>query len=393
MRLKTPIRLVAVMFVCLAAFLAVDAGPRDDQWKKVQDAVKKGLPKTAIENLQPIIDSAIRDKAYPEALKAIAQKIALEGTIQGNKPEEKIIRMEAELAKAPKEMVPVMDGLLAHWYWHFFQQNRWRFVGRTATGEQPGTDILSWDLPRILAEVDKRFTKALAADKELKAIPIGTYDAIIERGSLPDSYRPTLFDFLAFDALEFYSSGEQAGAKAEDNFELMATSPIFAPANEFRKWEVATTDTDSPIVKAIKLYQALLQFHENDKDQTAYLDADLLRLNFGYNKALGEEKTATYKAVLKSFADKNSKHELSSKALYYLANAIHGEGDYVEGAQDRHARAKRLSPNRSAASSASTSSRRSKPNRPRSRPNGSGTSRIRAFRCATQISPKPTSAS
>jgi len=99
------------------------AGPRDAQWKAVEDAVNRGLPKTAITNLEPIIQGALMDKAYAEAVKAIGKKIALEGNIQGNKPEEKITRLEAEIAKAPREMVPVMDTLLAHWYWHYFQQN------------------------------------------------------------------------------------------------------------------------------------------------------------------------------------------------------------------------------------------------------------------------------
>ena len=330
MRLQTTVRLSAVVAVALLAFVIVGAGPRDDQWKKVNDAVKKGLPKTAIEALQPIIDQAMRDKAYPEAIKAIGQKIALEGNIQGNKPEEKITRMQAEIAKAPKEMVPVMDALLAHWYWQYFQQNRWRIMQRTQTGQSPGNDILTWDLPRILAEVDKQFTKALSADKELKATPIAAYDALLVKGSLPDSYRPTLYDFIAHDALSFYITPEQAGAKAEDNFELLATMPIFAPADEFRKWEINTTDTDSRLVKAIKLYQQLLQYHEKDTDPTAYLDVDLIRLNFGYNKAFGDEKTATYKAILKSFADKYAKHELSSRALADLAGVYHADGDLVE---------------------------------------------------------------
>src|SRR6476661_543039 len=99
---------------------SVFAGPRDAQWKRVEDAIRQGLPKTAITNLEPIIAGAIKDKAYAEAVKAIGKKIALEGNIQGNKPEEKITRLEAEMAKAPKEMVPVLDTLLAHWYWEYF---------------------------------------------------------------------------------------------------------------------------------------------------------------------------------------------------------------------------------------------------------------------------------
>src|SRR5437762_14286148 len=134
--MKLVIEIIALLVM---PFLVLEAGasPRDAQWKKVQDAIQKGLPKTAITNLEPIIQGALKDKAYAEAVKAIGQRIALEGNIQGNKPEEKIVRLEAEIAKAPKEMVPVLDTLLADWYWHYFQQNKWRFMLRTATAQQP----------------------------------------------------------------------------------------------------------------------------------------------------------------------------------------------------------------------------------------------------------------
>ena len=54
---------------------------------------------------------------------------------------------------------------------------------------------------------------------------------------MPDSYRPTLYDFVAHQALEFYNSGEQAAAKAEDAFELSADSPIFRPGGGVRRLE------------------------------------------------------------------------------------------------------------------------------------------------------------
>src|ERR1039458_4916941 len=64
--------------------------------------------------------------------------------------------LEAEIAKAPKEMAPLMDTLLAEWYWQYFQQNRWRFMQRTAIAEQPGKDFTTWDLPRLL---DRKSTR------------------------------------------------------------------------------------------------------------------------------------------------------------------------------------------------------------------------------------------
>ncbi len=158
MKRRLAIILLGALFIGL--FSLSWAGPRDSQWKQVDEAIQKGLPKTAIEHLEPIIAAAIKDKAYPEAIKAVGKKIALEGNIQGNKPEEKITRLQAEIAKSPKEMQPVMKAILAHWYWQYFQHNRWRFVQRTATAEPPGDDILTWDLSRILAEIDKQFQAA-----------------------------------------------------------------------------------------------------------------------------------------------------------------------------------------------------------------------------------------
>ena len=62
-------------------------------------------------------------------------------------------------------------------------------------------------------EIDEHDDKVYAAGKKNLA-------AFLEKGTIPDKYRPTLWDFLAFDALSFYSAGEQAGAKPEDAFEI-----------------------------------------------------------------------------------------------------------------------------------------------------------------------------
>src|SRR6266536_2241542 len=203
------------------------AASSEAQWKEVDEAVAKGLPKSAAEKLGPIIQGALKDKAWGEATKAIARRIVLEGNIQGNKPEERITRMEAEIAKAPKEVAPLLDTLQANWYWHYFQNNRWRFMRRTQSAQPPGKDFTTWDLPRIFAEIDKQFQKALANADTLKKTSVSAFDDLLVKRALPDTYRPTLYDFIAHEALKFYSSGEQAAAKPEDAFELSADSPVF----------------------------------------------------------------------------------------------------------------------------------------------------------------------
>ncbi len=330
----------------MASHLSLSAGQRDDLWRQVNEAIGKGLPKTAITNLEPIIAGALKDKAYGEATKAIAKRIALEGEIQGNKPEEKIARLEAELARAPKEMAPVLQTLLAHWYWQYFQHNRWRFLQRTATAQAPGKDFTTWDLPRLFAEMDRHFQQSLAAGKMLKATPISTWDAPIEKGTMPDSYRPTLYDFIAQQALEFYTSGEQAAAKPQGAFELPADSPIFLPAGTFLDWvDRLAGDTNAPEVKALQLYRDLLRFHQSDPlPRLAFAAADLERLTWGWNAAFGEDKNARYKVALESFIRVNADFDISTLAYERKAGVLRQEGDWV-AAHDLAGRGAKLFPN------------------------------------------------
>ncbi|MEE3373301.1 MAG: alpha-2-macroglobulin family protein [Planctomycetota bacterium] len=317
-------RWYACLVVVLATVGVADrmlAATREAEWKAVEDAVRQGLPKTAIKNLQVVLQGALKDKAYGEAVKAIGRKIALQGAIDGNRAEAKIQRLQAETARSPAAMQPPLRAILARWYWHYFQQNRFRFLQRTATAEPPGKDFTTWDLPRIFREIDVQLELALAEEELLQSISVSQFDALLVKGNSPTSYRPTLFDFLAHEAISFYSSGEQAAARPEDAFDISSDSPVFGTAEEFERWEIEAPESTGPLAKALRLFQKLLRFHRGDDDRSAYLDVDLLRLQFGNNQAFGESKPARYQAALERFAEKHSGHPVSARALHLLAEA------------------------------------------------------------------------
>jgi hypothetical protein len=328
-------RFLLAIILILSFITGLAASPRAAQWEKVEAAREQKLPKSAIVALEPIIAGALADKSYAEATKAIGMKIALEREIEGNKPEEQVVRIQAELEKAPAEMKPALEAVLARWYWHYFQANRGRFLQRTQTAGAPGLDFQTWDLPRILAEIDRHFTAALADEQTLRRTPISAYDDLLEKGTAPDAYRPTLYDFLAYEALAFYQTGEQAAVRAEDAFELDANSPIFADALEFARWHPSddthgkpeSSDANSPVLKAVRLYQKLLDFHRDDKDKSAFYEADLARLTYGHNVAVGEDKDERYHAALERFIAATANHEISARALALLATRLNEAGD------------------------------------------------------------------
>jgi hypothetical protein len=331
--MKTIHLLVLVLMASIPLSSHAAENPRRAEWKAVDDAVNRGLPKTAITNLEPIIAGAMRDKAYAEAVKAIGKKITLEGTIEGNKPEEKITRLETVISTSPREMTPILETLLAHWYWQYFQQNKWRFMQRTATGSAPGKNFTTWDLPRLYAEIDVHFQKALTAEKVLKSTPIAAWDDLLVKGTMPDSERPTLYDFIAQESLEFYTSGEQAGAKAEGTFELSVDSPALESVENFIAWDIAKAangDTNSPIVKAILTFQSLLRFHKTDSPpQLAFVAADLERLTWAWNAAFGEDKNKRYQTALNSFISTYADFEIMALACERAGQVMRADGELL----------------------------------------------------------------
>ncbi len=90
--------LSALILLAVASMSA--AGPRNDLWKQYNDAISKGLPQTAVSVLEQIIPGAMEDQAYAEAVKAVALRINWQAHIQGDVAEEKIVRLEAEIAEA-----------------------------------------------------------------------------------------------------------------------------------------------------------------------------------------------------------------------------------------------------------------------------------------------------
>ncbi len=302
-----------------------------DLWKLVEAADRDGLPRTAIEHLKEIVRLSLEEKREGEALRALTRRLVLESVVEGNKPGARVARIREEIDQAPEGMKMMLRTILAQWYRHYFSRNRWRFAQRSATaGGIDEKDFTTWDLRRIVREIDALYQDILKDEASLKRTPVSVYRDFLEPGDPPESLRPTMFDFVAFEALGFYVSGERAAAAPEDAFVLEADSPVLGPADEFILYRPETTDEDSPALRALRLYQSLLEFHRGDRDRDVFLDADLHRLEAMRNLAAGESASARYLERLKEIAEKNPASAFSSLADYLRARELKNQGDLVQ---------------------------------------------------------------
>ena len=331
------IGLLSISFLGAGLLLASSGGPNTDEndmpqdrptlWQQIAQAKKDKLPKTEMKLLEAVYLSAVADKSYPEAVKAMCQKITVEASINQPAAPFAIKELIKRADEVPDELKPITNAILANWFHDYFRRNRWRFAQRSQTAGTVSDDFETWDLRRILQEIDGAFTKALAAKEALKTIPIGDYDQLLKKGSVDDTHRPTVFDFVANEAIEFYSLDEQI-IRRQGAFDLLADSPVLSGVDEFVAWKPRSEDSESYMLRAVALYQELLSFHKGDEDPTALLDTDLNRLAFANQHASGDEKKARYRASLKRFAQQHAKHALSSRALSMLADSHFSDSEF-----------------------------------------------------------------
>lgn len=335
--------------VCLALLSALSpmtsaAAPRDAEWKQVEEHLAGALPQSAIEVLAAIEADAKAEKAWPEVAKAVAYRVVAETQVQGNQPEERIRRYETALAAAAGETAPILKTLLASAYWTYFQQNRWRIVQRTRTSGVPGEDFQTWDLPRLFTEIDARYRSALDNAAALRQIPVADFDILLVKGNVPDRFRPTLYDFLVHEALAFYTSAEQAGAAPQDAFVFDANSPALGTMAEFLAWNPGSTDTGSPKLRAIALYQELLRFHANDADASARVLVDLDRIEWAAGEATGDRADARAREQLAALLAAHEADEAGVAVAAALAQRLQQAEERVEArrlamaAAERHPR-------------------------------------------------------
>ncbi len=270
-----------------------------------------------------------------EVARDIATRVIAETRNRPGDDPERLILLAAAIEKAPAETRAVLEAIRANWTWSFFMNNRWRFAQRTGGAAADGLEsIASWDLPKIVGEIRARFAAALAAKEAIRKLPVAEWNAVIEPGTMPDAYRPTVWDVIARDALEFAESGERGLVDPEDAFEFPADGPALGTLDEFLGWrpaeDPAVTDRDSPLLQAAGLYRDLLEFHRNDAERTALLAADLDRILWAAGHAVGEEGGARKQAALEAFIARAGDHETAALARFHLATLVREENDLVE---------------------------------------------------------------
>jgi len=118
----------------------------------------------------------------------------------------------------------------------------------------------------LFREVHIHFQISLKEKNVLQKASKKEYKELIK--TLPDltKYRPTLYDFLVHNALDFYKNSQSGLIQPKDPFLIDDEKYL----KEIESINIQTKYVSSTKYQALKLYQSLILFHKKEKQNVAY---------------------------------------------------------------------------------------------------------------------------
>lgn len=288
-------------------------------WKQVQEFEKQNLPKSALKVVNTIYAKAEVAQNAPQIIKSLFYKSKFSLTLEEDAQLKIINQFKEHINKSSFPTKNVLENILANLYWQYFKENRWKFYQRTKTSDKVNkNDFRTWDLDTLFAEIHAYYQKSLENGLLLQQTDINKFNDILYTSKDSEKYRPTLFDFLAHNALNFYKTSETNITKPAYQFKI-DTKNLISDASAFSKINLKTKDSLSLQFNALKIYQELLNFHLKNGNLDALVDVDLERLNFINQHATFQNKEQLFLQTLKTSEKKYQTNKVSGLYTYKIA--------------------------------------------------------------------------
>lgn len=326
-----------------------------DAWKLVEQFDQKQRPQSALEVVNGIYVKAKREKNTVNYVKAVAYKLRLQQQVAEDDVVGLIADLREEAAAASFPERNILHAYLARTYLGYYNAYAYVIGQRTPLiSDTLPRDITIWDANAFKTAIFREIDSSLTDLSVLKQTPIDKYrDLFTTYQKDANVITPTLFDGLANHALDLYRQlGRSRSFRILNSIldELDEDFPIekaFAPVKEFVSAKFSGDSSAS--IRALHLYQELLQFHTTSDNLEALIDNDLFRLAYVSAVVHTEEGDSLYVRALSNlyeqYKSKAEGVEVAARLIELLRNSDPAKGHAIaEEILKLHPKAK-FSPN------------------------------------------------
>ena len=328
--LKFMKRIALFLALTINSFAAMSQEKYDNYlklWENVAQFEKKALPKSALNEVETIYQKAKLENNVPQIAKTLLYKSKYALILEEDAQLQIVNQFKTEIDSAQFPLKNILESVMANIYWQYFKNNRWLFYNRTKTnGEQNDTDFRTWDLDKLFNTIHLHFERSLQNGLLAQQTPLENFNELLQKAEHSKLYRPTLYDFLNHNALNFYKTTETSITQPTNKFEL-ENENYLQNALLFSKLELQYKDSFSLLFNALKIYQNLTRFHLLSGNTAALIAIELERLSFVENNAVFENKEVLYLTALQQLQKDFQGVEASTLVSFAIAKK------YVEQAQ------------------------------------------------------------
>ncbi|SEB76879.1 Alpha-2-macroglobulin family N-terminal region [Tenacibaculum sp. MAR_2009_124] len=315
MKRLTPI----LIMICLFSTTINAQNEYTNSWDQVYKFEVDNLPKSALKIVDGIYTKAKKQNNTSQLIKALFYKSKFSLTLEEDAQLKIINQFKEHITTSNFPTKNVLENVLANLYWQYFNQNRWKFYNRTQTTiKADKDDFRTWDLTTLFHEIHSYFEASLEHSSQLQKIKISEFSDILQMTKDTKSLQPTLFDFLAYNSLEFYKTSETAITKPTYEFKI-DNKHYIGNSKNFSKLNLTSKDSLSLQFNALKTYQKLLQFHSKENNLPALVNYDIERLAFVNKHGTYPNKQKLFLEALNTEKKRYHNNEVSGLYAYQVA--------------------------------------------------------------------------
>ena len=320
---------IAAAFILLTLnFLNVQAQPSNDfktAWKNIELLENKGLTKDALKEVVKIFEAANKAGNQAQQIKAAMYQMKFRNIVEEDNRENNIFFLDTLITKTKAPVKNILQSMQAELFNNYKNQNLYSLYDRTELTEEKSNDITTWSIAKLNTTITALYKLSLKNEALLQSTKLEGLDAILSKGLNSRQLRPTLYDFLAHRALDYFSNESNDVNNPSFKF-ILNDENIFAPINKFVGAKFTTKDSSSLYYNALLLLQDILAFHLPDANKDALLDADLKRLAFVNDHGVFNNKSSLYEAALLSIETNYSSSPFAAQAIYLRAKEYMQKG-------------------------------------------------------------------
>lgn len=247
----------------------------DGLWATVKSNVDKNFSKTALQTIKQIETAATAENNTIQQIKADIYKVSICASFEEDFFENAITEFENKTAESKLPEKNIYYSLTAELYNMYF--NNVASKNGIVNSAEKSEDIKTWSREDFMNKSYEYYLLSLKDEAELQKYPIENYDDILICDTASRTVRPTLFEFLSFRAIDFFSD--------TDNNLIgysISNEKALSPFYDFIKIDIDSTFSESPaLIDALIIYQKIIKY--NAKNIAVCIDADLSRLDFVKN--------------------------------------------------------------------------------------------------------------